>query len=332
MNMNYTTKRHEYGIVIDKLPVLDEIPYSKTRKRVNDLRKQVRALNYKGINSTAELLYQQSAEYESRYGLRKGSKPSTLSAKRYHLLCSTQGIVALCNNYDEVKWDITTALQHGTPVAVYCTRTNPDMVKPKSVAEWLLICDRQDNREWAQWIDELEINLNAILDTEAAWTGFSTLRQYASNFKTFDEFMLNINAELDEIKSEGVWDVDGFVSPVYNEKASVAHYVASSGMDKGKRSCSAQYKYGKKQYWYNYEVLPVDVLTEYLHLSYLKSIGYKPLQRIVTDGTDYGEKVFFEFDEEDCEQGLTVTPLYEDPYFKHEGELDNERLQRFNKR
>ena len=167
-------------------------------------------------------------------------------------------------------------------------------------------------------MDALKINVTAALDTETPWLEVASLKELANQFNSFDVFLDNLKLEIAGIKAKGEWDVDASESPVYNEKASVWY-------DKN-RKVHTRYKYGKTEYWYNYEVLPVDIITEYLHLTYLESVNYKPLRRIVTDGAEYGTKKYFEFlsdsDLEDgqYEQGLTVTPLYEDPYFTHEGE------------
>lgn len=202
------------------------------------------------------------------------------------------------------------------------------MVKPVSVADWELMCERESNPDWAAWMDELEINVTSVLNTETPWLQHTTLGSLAATFEDFDKFLDYLQAETHVIEAMGEWDIDTTCSVVYNEKASVAHYVANKGMDKGKRTVSSSYKYGKKEFWYNYEVLPVDIMTKFLHLSYLHSIDYKPLQRIVSDGAEYGTKAYFEFlsetdmEEGQFEQGLTVTPLYEDPYFHSDDRFD----------
>lgn len=307
-------KRYDFGVKID---LLHDMPARTIRARVSDVRDQAVRLNYVDLDSMATELYNRSYEL---YAQGRYHYEPKFSGERYNLLRKAAGLLVLTYCYDKVKWEVTTALATGTSVAVFSPYKTPDMVKIHSVAQWETMCEREANPDWASWMDELDVTLTSILNTDTPWLGQS-LKDMANAYQSFDQFVESLNAEIHRIEAQGVWDVDTSGSVVYNEKASVAHYVANKGMDKGRRTCSSQYKYGKKQYWYNYEVLPVDVMTKYLHLTYLDSINYKPLQRIESDGTDYGTKKYFEFlsesDMEDgqYEQGLTVTPIYEDPYF-----------------
>ena len=321
MNNSKEVKRYDFGVVVDLLP---DVTARKIRDRVTDVRDQAVRMNYQSLDAAAQQLYEARAIQESMYGVRKGSKPATFSGQKFHLLCSASGVLVLTHRFAKVKWEVSTALAHGTKVAILKPFSTPDMVKLNSVADWELMCEREANPDWSLWMDELDITLTSILNTPTPWMECATLGGYAATFESFDMFLDALQTKMHDIEAEGEWDVDMSNSVVYNEKASVAHYVANKGMDKGKRTCSSSYKYGKKEFWYNYEVLPVDIMTKFLHVSFLHSIDYKPMQRITSNGAEYGTRQYFEFlseqDMEDgmYEQGLTVTPLYEDPYFEHE--------------
>ena len=321
-------KRYDFGVVIDLLP---DMPSRKIRERVTGVRDTAVNNNFYSLEETALKHYEVSMDKylnmsarNAQLGLAPSWKEPTVSGQKFHLLCTAKGLVVLTHRFNKVKWEVTTALKAGTKVAVLKPYGTPDMVKPVSVADWDLMCERESNPDWAAWMDELDINVTAVLNTATPWLEVPTLGSLAAQFDDFDKFLERLQAEMHNMEATGEWDVDTNTSAVYNEKASVAHYVANKGMDKGKRTCSSSYKYGKKEFWYNYEVLPVDILTKFLHVSYLQYVDYKPLQRIVNDGVEYGTRKYFEFlseqDMEDgmYEQGLTVTPLYEDPYFIHE--------------
>jgi hypothetical protein len=310
------TKRYDFGVTID---LLSDMPARSIRARVSDVRNQATQLHYALLDTVAEQVYNRAMELfiTGRYHFEP-----KYSTERYNLLRKASGLLVLTYRYDKVKWEVTTALSGGTPVCVFSPYKTPDMVKLNSVAQWEQLCEREANPDWAKWSDELSINEKFIMNTDAPWLEMS-LNDMAARYSTTAAFIEYLNAEIHRIEEQGEWDVDTTSSVVYNEKASVAHYVANKGMDKGKRTCSSQYKYGKKQYWYNYEVLLVDIVTKYLHMTYLESINYKPMVRIVSDGVDYGRLVYTEFAEDsDSEIGLSLTPLYEDPYFTHEGEAE----------
>jgi hypothetical protein len=319
MNNNYSVKRYNYGVIIDLLP---DICSRRIRERVTNVRDQARQYNYLPLDDAAMQQFEARCSQQAIYGVRAGSKAASLSGQKFHLLCASQGLLVLTYRFDKVNWEVTTALSHGTPVCIYKPYANPDMVQPKSVAEWVDICEREANPDWSKWLDELDINLQFILNTPTPWLEYATLKEFANQFDNFRTFLDLLQSMTAAINSKGEWDVDASQSVVYNEKASVAHYVANTGMDKGKRTASCAYKYGHKQFWYNYEVLPADIMVEFLHLSYLDSINYKPLQRIATaSDEDYGRQIFTEYvesEDADVELGLTLTPLYEDPYFDHE--------------
>ena len=354
-----TNKRFDFGV---KMDLLSDIVAKKIQNRVTDVRDQAVRLNYVDLDTQATEMYNRAYDLFAQGRYRYEPK---FTGERYNLLAKAAGLLVLTYRYDKVKWEVTTALKSGTSVAVFSPYKDPDMVKLHSVAQWETLCDREANADWATWADELPINLDAVLDTPTPWLPCPTLRDAAKWHPDFEAFLEYVNAEMHEIEAEGEWDVDVSYSPVYNEKASVWHNPRTSTSTKlrykenpivgtwiqgqqdsyqaqpkqvlvgGQRqsvdAVGTRYKYGKKEYWYNYEVLPVDVLTKYLHLSYLHSISYKPLQRIASDGADYGTRKYFEFlsesDLEDgqYEQGLTVTPMYEDPYFHGDDRFDSIR-------
>jgi len=149
-------------------------------------------------------------------------------------------------------------------------------------------------------------------NTYVPWLG-EKRRMYSimDSFGTLDKFLEYAEAVIASIEAEGEWDIELTASLVMNEKAKVAHYVKTKGADKGMRATWVD-ECEEPDYWKNYEVTPLDICIKFIHLTYLKSIGYKPLQRLVTDGVDYdGKEVWLGTGLEDV---VRATPLYVDPY------------------
>lgn len=294
--------RYEYGVKID---LLHDVPARSIRNRVSDVRDQATNACYRNLEDAAQDNYDVAMELYNKAIYKYAPR---LTGERYALLRRAAGIIILTYRYETVKWDVTKAVEAGTPVYVFSPYKKPDMVRVTSVAHWELLCDREATPDWATWMDELEINLLVTLETQTPWLGTTTLKELANQYVSFADFLDYLKEEIATIKAMGEWDVSASASVVYNEKASTWRNTTT-------REFGSRYKYAKKEYWINYEELPVDIMTEYLHLSYLVSIEYQPLTRIMFDGVDYGSKVFFEYTEDDTEQGLTVTPLYVDPNY-----------------
>lgn len=306
-NMTNTNvnKRYEFGVKID---LLHDKPSQKICDRVSDVREQAVRLNYVDLDTMATEMYNRAYDLFAQGRYKFAPK---FTGERYNLLRKAAGLLVLTYRYDKVKWEVTTALAAGTSVAVFSPYKKPDMVKLHSVAQWETLCNREANPDWAAWLDELDIQLTTVLNTETPWLEVASLKELANQYVSFEVFINNLQAEIDNIKAAGEWDVAASESVVYNEKASVAHFVANRGMDKGRRTCSSAYKYGKTEYWYNYETLPVDIMTEYLHLTYLEYINYKPLKRMYTlDGaTLTGKEIWCGTCIEDM---VRATPIYVD--------------------
>ncbi len=306
--------RKQYGVYLD---CLGDNVSKANKERVSDVRKQVRDRQYKELNAQAELLYNASMEYAAMYGSKY---PVTLKGKRYHLLCTAKGAMFLTNQYQHVSSDVIACLKNGTPTWVFGPYKVPDMVKVTSLQQWydMLNAERTSNKqfytskEYQQWEQEVRYTLTSVLNTPVPWLNEKArLHTIVNSFSSFAEFLAHAEAIIADIEAEGEWDIELTSSLVMNEKASTATYVASKGANKGLRTFWTN-EAGTTEYWYNYEHLPADICTKFIHLTYLKSIGYKPLQRIVTDGVDYdGEEVWLGTALEDV---VRATPLYVDPY------------------
>ena len=269
-------KRYNFGVVIDEL-------HDKTakaiRNRVDSMRQQVVQANYQHLDKLAQRFLDARQAQEAMYGIRAGSKPATIGGQRYHLLCAAKGLLVLTYRYANVKWEVEVALKANTPVMVFSPYKEKDLVSVKTLAQWEAMLDAEANPAQATWANELDDNLTAVMDTPTPWLECQSLHELAGQFKLFSHFMEYVEAQTRIIEELGEWDVETTTSLVYNEKASVAKFVNKQG----KRDVKVAYKYGNKEYWENYEVLPVDILTKYLHLSYLMSIDYKPLVRMFTE-------------------------------------------------
>ena len=306
--------RKDYGVYVDKI---GSRVSEANKERVSNVRKQVRDRKYKELNAQAKFLYNNSMEYAAMYGSKY---PVTLKNKRYHLLCTARGAMFLTYQYQHVSSDVIACLKNGTPTWVFGPYKVPDMVKVTSLQQWydMLNAERTSNKqfytskEYQQWERETRNALISVLNTPVPWLDKrARLHTIASSFSNFAEFLEYAEAVIASIEAEGEWDIELTASLVMNEKASTATYVASKGANKGLRTFWANEE-GTTEYWYNYEHLPADICTKFIHLTYLKSIGYKPLQRIVTDGVDYnGEEVWLGTALEDV---VRTTPLYVDPY------------------
>lgn len=308
------SKRKQYGIYVD---LIDGRIRKAKRERYCDVLAQVWNRNYEELDDKAEELYNNAMQYAAMYGSKY---PVTLKGKRYHLLCTAKGAIFLTYQYQHVSSDVIACLKNGTPTWVFSPYKVPDMVKVTSLQQWydMLNAERISNKqfytskEYQQWEQEVRYTLTSVLNTPVPWLDKKArLHTIVNSFSSFAEFLAHAEAIIAEIEAEGEWDIELTSSLVMNEKASTATYVASKGANKGMRTFWTN-EAGTTEYWYNYEHLPADICTKFIHLTYLKSIGYKPLQRIVTDGVDYnGEEVWLGTALEDV---VRATPLYVDPY------------------
>ena len=306
--------RKEYGIYVD---LLGDNVSKANKERVSEVRKQVRDRKYKELNTQAELLYNTSMEYAAMYGSKF---PVTLKGKRYHLLCTAKGAMFLTYQYQHVSSDVIACLKNGTPTWVFGPYKVPDMVKVTSLQQWydMLNAEKNSNKqfytsnEYKQWEQEVRYTLTSVLNTPVPWIDKrARLHTIVNSFDSFAEFLAHAETVIANIEAEGEWDIELTSSLVMNEKAGTASYVANKGVNKGLRTFWVN-DTGMTEYWNNYEVLPADICTKFIHLTYLKSIGYKPLQRLVTDGVTYdGKEVWLGTTLEDV---VRTTPLYVDPY------------------
>ena len=312
-------KRYEYGVSVDML-------HGKVAKalqeRVNDVRKQVETKGYKPLDECAVYAYASAMQYINQYGMKPGTKMPSVKGKRFHLLASARGVMFLTYTLKAIDSDATAALSNGTPIFVFRPYATPDMVRFTSIGEWreAMQVEAESHKQFAinmdyvNWQKELQYSLTAVLNTPIPWINKEwRLHTLAKQYPSFDAFMTYVHATIADIEAKGEWDIEVTASLVMNEKASVATYVATKGENKGLRT---SYSTDKTEYWMNYEVLTSDILTKFLHLTYLDSIGYKPLKRIMTDGVDFdGKELWFGDAQEDM---LRTTPLYVDPYQEHE--------------
>ena len=297
-------KRYNFGVVIDELH--DKV--AKTiRNRVDSMRQQVVQAGYKHLHEMAKVFLNARQEHNSIYGRRSGTKQPTLKGQRYHLLCAAKGLLVLTYRYANIKWEVEVALKANTPVMVFSPYKGIDLVSVKTLVQWEAMLDAEANPAQAAWANELDDNLTTVMDTPTPWLECQSLHELAGQFKQFSHFMEYVEAQTSIIEELGEWDVETTTSLVYNEKASVARFVNKQGF----RDVKSAYKYGNKEYWENYEVLPVDVLTKYLHLSYLMSIDYKPLVRMYAgeDDTMLGKEIWKGTCVEDM---VRATPIYLD--------------------
>lgn len=295
---------YNQGVFLD---LLHYTTSASIRDRVNSIRRQLVANKYMPLNMLALQLLTYKEDYIAQYGLRPGTKAPTLGGQRYHLLCKTPGFMVLTYRYANAKWEVEVALKAGRKVMVFSPYKEEDLVAVKTLAQWEAMLEEEANPHQATWAKELEANLATVMDTPTPWLECQSLHELAGQFKQFSHFMEYVEAQTSIIEELGEWDVETTTSVVYNEKASVAKFVNKQGF----RDVKSAYKYGNKEYWENYEVLPVDVLTKYLHLSYLMSIDYKPLVRMFTedDVLMLGKEVWLGSCVEDM---VRSTPIYLD--------------------
>lgn len=319
MENNNTKKanRKDFGVALSNLHKAHT--NTKVHNRVLSVYNQLVNAGVRGLDKAAKEMYdfklQQFEEAQASGNPRAmfyNTKAPTLAGQRYHLLATAKYVAVMTYRYSTVKWEVETALKNGTPVMAFSPFKTPDMVKLSSPAQWYQLLEDEANPEVAKWVSELDSNLLNVMTTPTEWLAYENLQEMASKFTCFDHFMDRIKSEVATIHELGEWDISTTESVVYNEKASTASYVATKGENKGQRSFWSQYKYAaKKEYWYNYEVLPVDILTEYLHLTYLVNVDYKPLDRMFTfDGDNLGGKEIWRGS---CiEDMVRTTPVYVD--------------------
>lgn len=312
-------KRYNFGVVID---LLHDKTAKAIRNRVDSMRQQVVQAKYQHLANAAQGFLNARQAQEAIYGVRAGSKPATIGGQRYHLLCAAKGLLVLTYRYANVKWEVEVALKARTPVMVFSPYKEVDLVSVKTPAQWDAMLDAEANPAQATWAEELDDALTTVMDTPTPWLECQSLHELAGQFKLFSHFMEYVEAQISIIEELGEWDIETTTSLVYNEKA-------STWRNQTTREFGSRYKYANKEYWENYEVLPVDILTKYLHLSYLMSIDYKPLVRMYTndDDTMLGKEIWKGTCVEDM---VRSTPIYLDVNDQEAMELYNQYVNETN--
>ena len=288
--------RYNFGVVRDDLRYLN----NSIKERVAEVRHDAHDRGYKGIISTTE---SESIRWADNGWAVTGNNVRSSVVKH------AKGFLVLSYSYKPVKSEVAQALYNGTPVWVFSPYKATDMVHPTSVDEWYILCNEEhsDNIEDAVYTaylqnqKDIQNDLVYVLNQPCTWLGeqYTRLYKLLNEFSCFDEFMTYTAGVVDEIKDEGEWDTETSCTMVQNIKASVYQYVSTSGENKGLRCTGSNERFGV---WENYEVLPADVLQEFLSLTFYKSVGIKPLARVMTDGEDM---YLFKKDTE-----LHTTPIY----------------------
>lgn len=284
----------------------------------------------KSITASAQLEVDYAMDYVSRMGLRPGQKMPNLKSKMEYVRHQAADFVVFAANAKTCYHQAMVRLNDGKAFWYFNPYNDTKLVNVTDLEVWeeVLTTEKAKAQRWYNNMEfealnaTLKYEMIAVLNTPTPWLGDSyRLNTLSKQFPTFDAFLDYCTGIIEQLESmpNTDWDIDLTVSPVMRAKADSAHGIINSGIDKGKRTFFHKEE-DTNGYWYNYEVAPVDVLKKFLHLTFLQSINYKPLIRFETDGAEYGTRAYFEYnDDGEVEQGLTVTPLYEDPYF-HEAE------------
>ena len=295
---------------------------------------------YTDINDLCDKLYDNAvAQYQARWFVMPTEDQVSKKSKYHHILCSAEDALLISNNPKNCIHEAKTMLKHGHAFWFF----NPfadGMVYVKYDQDWASIIDAKYS-ETAKWRNEqnekdnlrvLDAEEIFVLNTYTPWLGEKyRLHTLMHKFPSFDDFIVYCEGVIEKLEGQPNtdWDYDMTVSPVLRAKADQSHYVVTkAGMDKGKRAFSYK-EHDDEGHWVNYEVLPVDILKKFLHLTFLDSISYKPLVRLESDGVEYGTRAINTWedmtevvdytDDGDpvygyAEDGLRTTPLYLDPY------------------
>lgn len=341
----FTKVRKTYGVYIDLLG--DYIAYAN-KKRVESIRKQYTLIEKDGqwvprktvyipLEQAAEQSYQAALQKwttmmqrNAQVGLAPSWKEPQQDGHRFHNLSTAAGATFSVYQYQHVENEVNICLAESTPVYVFSPYKNPDMVHVTSKDEWyqLLNAERESNKqyhlsdEYAKWQVATQYALKFIKETETPWLGTTKLKDFIGKFSCLEEFLFYAQGEVARLEEAGEWDLELTASVVMNEKASTAHTISTKGTDKGRRTFWCKDNPDKVDYWYNLEVLPVDICTKFLHLTFLASTKDKagkpflPLRRIMAVGAEFdGTEMWRGTALEDM---VRTTPLYEDQLATHE--------------
>ena len=298
MNKNW---RLNFGVTVDTLGNVS----SKILTRTNDVRNQCNNLKYLPLGQAVN-------DEEQRYvtnGWFSNRQKIQTSVLRH-----AKGFMVLSPTYFTIKALVSVAIYAGTPVWIFSPHKTPDMVHPTSIDEWYELCNTEHKghvefakeQDYMKQTKELDNQLVYVLNQPCTWLDkkYTRLYKLLAEFPSFEAFMLYVNAVIDDIEDEGEWDLEVTSTPVQNQKASVYTYVATSGEDKGLRISTGN---GDFSTWTNYEVLPADTIKKFLSLTFYKSVGIKPLKRVMTNGADY---IPVACTSELPEDEFFMTPLY----------------------
>lgn len=313
-----TTKRKNYGVTVNQLGTNVSKQHAT---RVADVLQQATSRGFQSLTTAVQLEVESSIQFIAQYGLKPGMKMPTETGKRFHILCTAKAVLFMAYTYSSIDSDVRVCLQHGTPTNIYSPYKVPDMIQVTSLGEWneLLSIETAKNKlyyatlEYAQWEAETQIRLTAVLNTPTPWLGDGfRLHTFMKKFNNLAEFLDYAQGTIAALEELGEWDLELTSSLVMNEKASTAHMVDKTG----RRTFWCKDDPDAVAYWYNYEVLPADICTKFLHLTYLNHIGYKPLKKVMTNGATFGGKEIWMGTA--LEDMVRTTPLYFDPNQKHD--------------
>jgi hypothetical protein len=318
----------KHGYVYESL-LTDKLS-KDAKKLVGDYTKKLHDKGFKSIESVAQDEVDYALEFIQRRGIRAGEKLPNLKSKMEYVRHVAADLLVFATSAKSVYHIAMLRLNKGKGFWYYNPYAEKHLVNVSDMEAWTDLL-ASEKAKAQRWYNNMEYEANnacikyeqiAILNTPTPWLGDGyRLHTLSQQFPTFEAFLVYCQGIIDELESmpNTDWDYDMTTSLVMRPKNDTAHGIINSGIDKGKRTFFMQ-EHDTEGYWYNYDVLPVDILKKFLHLTFLQSISYKPLVRLESDGVDYGTRHYFEFDEdEDMEQGLITTPLYADPYF-HEDE------------
>ena len=281
-----TTWRHKHGAVIDNVgSYLGSSATKEQKDRLVDVRQQAVKV---GCIPMETFVAKELAR------LQGNGKNSNANGVRFTTLCHASRILILTHSFENSYSDIKACVEKGTPVYVHVPYFSNDIIRITSIDELNELCKEQKDKgytyrkeeEFEKQFNILNEELKEILTQPCTWLGeqYTELNVLKNEFPNLEAFMLYVEAIINSIEDEGEWDLEVSTSLVLNRKTSVFTLIASSGEGKGLRTTTTSDRVGN---WENYEVLLADILKKFLSLTFYKSVGIKPLKRVMTNGADY---------------------------------------------
>lgn len=345
-------KTKNYGVVVDtvsgsKLPRMkhrnDSIQNYMTQKqydRLTQFEKQVievsrvyKEKNLLGLRGQAKAMCDRKIEAQLTAGIRP---TATVNGYIYHLLHTARLLVVITEDTVGQYYYISTALTAKTPVYLMSPLHNDGKMFEVEHQEHFQRLIQEETKKQdlikgmntAARVDEyLQLRGQNILKRDISWFKLDGSRYYMQDLLNFcgsiDNMTEFMQSWMDRAEETSEYDLGITETFIMRERMSSWYQRVQHGVNKGNLEFNSADIVDYDAYWMNQEVTWMDIAERFIHMTYLISIGERPLRKVGSVDNEY--TVSWAQDNETNET-LTMTPLYVDPYSEREEDYTEETI------